>query len=100
MLQEMAGLGFPVLLNEREQTIHCAVFEDNSGALQIATVPKMRPRTKHINNKYFHFLEYTSRDDSPFSFHKVSTEDQPADMLTKPLPEPTLVKHRSSVLGW
>jgi hypothetical protein len=100
MLQEMEELGFPVVLNQREKSIHCAVFEDNSGALQIAMVPKMRPRTKHINNKYFHFVEYTSRDDSPFSFHKVSTEDQPADMLTKPLPEPTLVKHRKAVLGW
>jgi hypothetical protein len=96
----MKDLGFPVVLDQREQSIHCAVFKDNSGALQIATIPKMRLRTKHINNKYFHFVEYTSRDDSPFSFHKVATEDQPADMLTKPLPEPTLVKHRKAVLGW
>jgi hypothetical protein len=100
MLGEMAELGFPILAKQREQKIHCKVFEDNSGALQIATVPKMRPRTKHINNKYFHFLEYTSRDNSPFSFHKVATEDQSADVLTKPLPLPSLVKHREAILGW
>ena len=100
MLEEMASLGFPILARQREQTIHCSVFEDNSGALQIATVPKMRPRMKHINNMYFHFVEYTSRDDSPFSFHKVATEDQSADMLTKPLPLPALEKHRKTILGW
>jgi hypothetical protein len=100
MLGEMVDLGFPILAKQREQSIHCSVFEDNNGALQIATVPKMRPRTKHINNKYFHFLEYTSRDDSPFSFHKVATEDQSADMLTKPLPLPALEKHRRAILGW
>jgi hypothetical protein len=100
MLGEMAELGFPILEKQREQTVHCKVFEDNSGALQIATVPKMRPRTKHINNKYFHFLEYTSRDNSPFSFHKVATEDQSANVLTKPLQMPSLVKHRNAILGW
>jgi hypothetical protein len=100
MLEEMAALGFPVVFSQRENSIHCKVFEDNSGALQIATVPKMRPRTKHINNKYFHFVEYTSRDDSPFSFHKVAMEDQCADVLTKPLPLPALAKHRKAILGW
>ena len=29
--------------------IHCTVFEDNSRALELARLPKIRPRTKHIN---------------------------------------------------
>ena len=29
--------------------IHCTMFEDNSGALELAQLPKIRPRTKHIN---------------------------------------------------
>jgi len=32
-------------------TVYCRDFEDNSGALEIAKVPKTRPRTKHINIK-------------------------------------------------
>ena len=39
-------------------TVRCTVFEDNSWALELANVPKMRPRTKHINNKYHHFREH------------------------------------------
>ena len=39
-------------------TVRCELFEDNSGALELATVHKMRPRTKHINIKYHHFWEY------------------------------------------
>ena len=35
--------------------VHCRVFEDNSGALEIARTPKFRPRTKHLNNKLHHF---------------------------------------------
>ena len=37
------------------RTIHCKAFEDNSRALEMAEVPKMRPRTKHLNNMYHHF---------------------------------------------
>ena len=35
--------------------VHCSVFEDNNGALELAKCPKMRPRTKHIALKYHHF---------------------------------------------
>ncbi len=28
--------------------VHCHVFEDNSGALEMANNPKYRPQTKHI----------------------------------------------------
>ena len=107
-----AGLrtAIPLQLNEMKQRgfnicpegplVHCKAFEDNNGALAIASVPRMRPRTKHINNKYFHFMEYTSREDAPFSFEPINTEDQPADMLTKPLAVVPLVRHRKWVLGW
>ena len=98
IIQEMKDLGFPV--NADARTIHCTVFEDNSGALEIAKVPKVRPRTKHMNNKYFHFMEYTTREDSPYHFEKIATEDQPADMLTKPLAEALHEKHRRTIQGW
>jgi hypothetical protein len=35
--------------------IYCTAFEDNAGAIELAKVPKMRPRTKHITPKYHHF---------------------------------------------
>jgi hypothetical protein len=35
--------------------VHCKAFEDNTGALELSKVPKMRPQTKHINNVYHHF---------------------------------------------
>ena len=38
--------------------IHCTVFEDNSRALELARLPKIRPRTKHINQSYHHFREH------------------------------------------
>ena len=98
ILNEMKELGFDISLEGPR--IHCTAFEDNNGALAIAKVPKMRPRTKHINNKYFHFVEYTSRDDAPFEFQKIDTTEQPADVLTKPLAVDLFLKHRKWLLGW
>jgi hypothetical protein len=40
---------------ESVPTIRCTMFEDNEGAKAMAMVPKLRPRTKHINVKMHHF---------------------------------------------
>jgi len=58
MLQEMKGLGFEI--NSTTPKIHCRVFEDNSGALEMAKVHKYRARTKHLNTKYHHFRDYVT----------------------------------------
>jgi hypothetical protein len=46
-------------------TLHCKLFEDKSGAYVLATAPKMRPRTKHINVKYYHFRAYVDKSGFP-----------------------------------
>ena len=71
--------------NLQPTTIHCKAFEDNSGALEMAKVPKMRPRTKHLNNVYHHFHE--SIQNNEVMLIAIRTDDQLADLLTKPLPD-------------
>ena len=87
-----------VLSTDQHPRVHCKLFEDNSGAIEMANVPKMRPRTKHINVKYHHFREYISTHQ--VSILKIDTEDQPADILTKPLNEDKVNKHRHFIMGW
>ena len=96
MRQEMRQVGLPV--GNKETKVHCKVFEDNSGALEIAKVAKFRPRTKHFNNRLHHFRSYV--DSKEISIHKIGTESQIADILTKPLNEETLVRHRKVSMGW
>ena len=55
-------------------TIHCKAFEDNSGALEMAKVPKMRPRTKDLSNMYHHFRE--SVQNNEVTLIAVKTENQ------------------------
>ena len=79
-------------------TIHCTLFEDNSGALELAQAPKMRPRTRHINIKYHHFREYVRR--KMITIQSVRTTEQLADIFTKPLPRDLFTKFRDKILIW
>ena len=79
-------------------TVRCEVFKDNTGALELANTPKMRPRTKHINVKYHHFRDYVRR--KIIAILPVRSEDNPADQFTKPLPLALFRQHRVTILGW
>jgi hypothetical protein len=45
-LQEMRKRDFMVICTK--PYVYCKVFEDNSGALELASLPKLHPRTKHM----------------------------------------------------
>ena len=96
LLIEMKERGYPV--NAGGPKVHCRVFEDNSGAIEIAKTHKFRPRTKHLNNKLFHFRSYV--DKGLITIHPIDTKNQPADILTKPLNEEEFKHHRKAINGW
>ena len=94
-LQEMRERGFKVLCTE--PYVYCKVFEDNSGALELARLPKLRPRTKHINVCYHHFREHVRK--GLIKIFPVDTKDQIADALTKPLAQNDFQRHRRFMCG-
>ena len=79
-----------------EPKVYCKAFEDNSGALEISRLPKIRPRTKHINLKYHHFREFVRL--GKIHVYPISTKDQIADLLTKPLAQNDFLKLRKKIL--
>jgi histone deacetylase 1/2 len=87
------------LINKVESpVIRCKIFEDNKGAVEIANVPKMRPRTKHLNIKYHFFRQFIQQ--GILRVEHIPGEDQMADIFTKALDYASFVKHRQSILGW
>ena len=76
----------------------CSMFEDNTAALEIAKVPKMRPRTKHINVSYHFFRNEVEA--GRLLILPVDTKDQRADILTKAVDEATLQRHRKTNQGF
>ena len=95
-LKEMMDNGFPI--GKSQGTIFCRVLEDNSGAVEMAMHHKYRPRTNHLNMKLHHFRDYVNRGE--VQVHHISTERQPADLLTKGLNEKLTARHRKAIMGW
>ena len=61
--------------------VYCNFFEDNSGVLELARMPKLQLRTKYINVIYHHFRSYV-RDKSIYLFTN-DISNQTADILSK-----------------
>jgi hypothetical protein len=76
----------------------CTAFEDNSGAYEMASTPKTRPRKKHLNIKYHPFCEEVTNGN--IIIQQIDTENQIADIFTKTLGHFLFRKFRKSILGW
>ena len=81
LMKEMKTLGFEVFLEE--PIVHCKAFEDNSGAIELARLPKIRPRTIPINVVFHHFHYYVHK--GIIDIQQVSMDYQCVDAWNKPL---------------
>ena len=96
LLREFKERGFTS--EDPKIKIYCKVYEDTSGALEMAKEYKYRPRTKFLNFKRHHFRDFL--DQGEITIHKLLKHDQSSDYLTKPLDEVTHKKHTKKVQGW
>ena len=96
MLKEAQEQGLQI--NYLPPKVHCTVFEDNSGALELARLPKICPRAKHINQSFHHFHEHVECQD--VTIQASPTDEQVADILTKPHAEDAFIRHRQAIMGW
>ena len=83
--EELKEQGFPV--DQAKASIQCKVFEDNSGAIEIATNHKWHPRSKHLNCRLHHFWSYVPHR---ISIQHIPTDKQPADILSKAVDQSTI----------
>jgi hypothetical protein len=84
--------------NTSKPKVKCTLFEDNNEAVELATRPRYRPRTKHIAIKYHHFHEHVRN--GSISIEAIDTKEQIADQFTKGLQHATFVYLREKLLGW
>ena len=76
----MHGLIDSLGLNVQRPILYC----DSQSALNLAKNPVYHERSKHIDVR-LNFIRDVI-EDKKFSIEKIATADNPADMLTKPLP--------------
>ena len=76
----------------------CKVHEDNQSCIKMATGTKFSPRTKHIALKYHHFRSHVKK--GRINIRYKPSEEQLADILTKPLPNEAFFTLRYMLCGW
>ena len=96
LLDEASSLGLPFSLDKMK--IFCKLFCNNTGAMELLKLPKVHPRTKHINVKLHHFQEYIVN--GLIKILHIPTTEQLADIATKPLPQDLFEKFRKWIMGW
>jgi hypothetical protein len=87
-------------LNLSDSQIHCRILEDNQSTIALADEPKIRPRTKHINQKYWHFRHFLRENAGILSIQWISSAENIADIFTKPLSERLFVKFAAKLGSW
>jgi hypothetical protein len=78
--------------------VHCKVFKDNMGVIELATNHKFQPCTRHIAMRYHHFCPHATQ--GKIKILHIDTALHPADQLTKPVLEDVLRCHRKTIQGW
>jgi hypothetical protein len=94
----LSELGTLTNLTFGDTITYSTVFEDKKGCVELATTPRMRPRTKHIAIKYHHFRSHVANGN--IKIKSIDTKHQLADIFIKPLAEPLFASLRLLLLGW
>jgi hypothetical protein len=95
IVEVTAAIGLP---SDLRSSILCTVFEDNNGALLLATNQRITARTKYFLVKWHFFWEHVK--DGTVDVVKIDTKEQRADYLTKGLPRELFETIRKLVQGW
>jgi hypothetical protein len=84
----LRGLTVPV---DSATTLFC----DNNSAIILANDQSLHIRAKHIDIRYHHIRDCVEKN--KIRLLRVPTEDNTADTLTKALPHPAFIRHRSGL---
>ena len=95
LVEELSDI-FPIYINKKY--LHCKVFEDNKSCIAMTKSSNFSVRTNHIALKYHHFKSYV--DSKRLRIIYTCSEDQLADILTKPLPDGQFHILQKVLNGW
>lgn len=77
------------------QTLPITLFEDNQSCIKMIESPKYTNRTKHVDIKY-HCIR-NLKENGTIDLKYCPTKSMTADTLTKPLPKPQFLRHRTEM---
>ena len=87
-------------LDIKDSQMYCTIHEDNTSCITMAQSQRFTPRTKHISLKYHWFRAHLNGPNKLLNIVHVTTKEQIADILTKPLDENSFKYLRKKLNGW
>ena len=86
----LTDLGLP----QDEPTV---LHVDNQGAIALATDRRSCNRSRHVDRRYFKVRELVALGE--ISVQYIASADNPADLLTKPLPAKDHLRHSATLMN-
>ena len=97
LMQLMKEIDEIFLIRQSKLLIHCNVYEDNESCILMVKNRKFSPRSKHIAIKYHNFRSHVNKT---VFIKSIDTNEQTADVLTKPLEQKQFEYLRKKLCGW
>ena len=85
-------------IDNKKINTYSTLFEDDARTLMLAMEPTFRPRIKHACVKHRYFRHYVKK--KVISIRATHSNDQQADVMTKPLALEKFKKFRQLIIGW
>ena len=73
------------------------MYEDNNGAVVVATIPRMTPTSNQISVKYHWFRQHVGKK---YVIWNIKSKNQKADIFTKGLQDQIFVRIMKFLCGW
>ena len=73
------------------------IYEENNGAIVVATSPRVTPTPKHIAVRYHWLRQHIGKE---FVIWKIESENEKADIFTKGLQGQIFVRIMKLLCGW
>jgi hypothetical protein len=96
LLMELRENKIPVPFTKPK--VKCRTFEDNAACIELAKEPKLRPRTKHLAVRLFHFRHHVEQGN--ITIEHINTKEQIADIFTKALARDQFQYLRNKFMHW
>ena len=98
MMTLVEGIHLVIPIYASKSNCVCKVHADNQLCIKMATGIRFSLRTKHIALKYHHFRSHVKSGRVEIQYRP--TEEQLADLLTKPLSNEAFFTLRYMLCGW
>ena len=94
----MSAIGIALAEMGHDMSQPTVLWVDNMGAVEITKRRESLARSRHIERRYLKMQEWVAEGKIQVKY--IKTDENRADMFTKPLDRATFEYHAAGIMGW